>query len=93
MDTFRLNLSMIVFLMAFTSTIPQIWHTIKSGSTGDFNGWNLFLNLVVNILLMLHGVYSSDIGITALGGWFVIYWLILLRYKIKGNTGILTREN
>ncbi len=79
---FPANLSMLVFMIAFVATIPQLWYTVRTRDTQSFNGWNLFLNLVTNALLAAHGYFTRDVGILALGTWFTLFWLILLTYKV-----------
>jgi uncharacterized protein with PQ loop repeat len=77
------NLSTLVFMIAFVATIPQLWHTMRTRDTRAFNGWNLFLNLVTNALLAVHGYMTGDVGILALGAWFAVFWLVLLSYKVR----------
>lgn len=84
------TLSTIIFIVSFSATLPQLIQTISTGTTRDFNGWNLGLNLITNILLAVHGYLQRDSGLTAIGVWFGFYWSVLLGMKWrnmrKGDT-------
>jgi uncharacterized protein with PQ loop repeat len=75
------SLSPIIFVISFGATLPQLYQTLKTGLTRDLNLVNLFLNLLTNILLGIHGYITEDIGITAIGVWFSFYWAVLLGLK------------
>lgn len=75
------SLSPIIFVIAFAATLPQLYQTLQTGLTRDFNVPNLALNLFTNILMGIHGYMRADIGLIAIGIWFSIYWSILLALK------------
>lgn len=75
------TLSTIIFFVSFSSTVPQLAQTLSTGTTRDFNLWNLVLNLITNLLLSVHGYNIADTALMAIGIWFSIYWGILLGFK------------
>lgn len=75
------SLSPIIFVIAFSATLPQLYQTLKTGLTRDLNYLNLALNLLTNILMGVHGYMRADTGLVAIGIWFSIYWSILLALK------------
>jgi uncharacterized protein with PQ loop repeat len=75
------TLSTIIFIVSFSSTLPQLAQTLSTGTTRDFNLLNLVLNLITNLLLSLHGYNIADTSLMAIGIWFSIYWGILLGLK------------
>ncbi len=77
------SLSSLIFIIAFSATLPQLYQTLKTGLTRDLNFVNLALNLLTNILMGIHGYLRGDAGLLAIGVWFSLYWSILL--ALKGN--------
>jgi uncharacterized protein with PQ loop repeat len=80
-----MSLIYITFAIFFISTLPQLQQTIQTGETRDLNWLNLFLNVLGNALLAIHGYLQGDKGVALLGGYFVIYMSTLLYYKSKEN--------
>jgi len=76
-------LTFIILIISFFATVPQLQKTISSGSTGDFSFATLFMNILTNALLGVHGYLTRDMGILAIGAWYFIYWLILIAYKLN----------
>jgi uncharacterized protein with PQ loop repeat len=76
-------LTSIILVIAFAATLPQLYQAFKTESTGDFNSVNLFLNMIANALLGVHGYITRDNGILALGVWFTIYWSILFGIHLR----------
>jgi hypothetical protein len=77
------SLAFVILVISFFATVPQLRKTIYSGSTGDFSSGTLFLNVLTNVLLGVHGYLTNDIGIMAIGIWYFIYWSILTSYKLN----------
>jgi hypothetical protein len=75
-------LSTILFVVSAAATVPQLYQTLTTGQTRDFNVWSLILNMITNILLGLHGYFTGDIGLFLVGTWFMIYWSILFSFKV-----------
>jgi len=78
-----MSLAYAIFAIFFISTLPQLQQTIQTGETRDLNRLNLVLNTIGNLLLGIHAYSQGDLGITALGFYFVGYYAILLYYKSK----------
>jgi hypothetical protein len=76
-------LSNVIFLIAFSATIPQLYQTVSTGKTRDLNVWNLGLNMFTNVLLGFHGYYQADFGLLAIGVWFTLFWGTLLALKVN----------
>jgi hypothetical protein len=77
------TLSTALFVVSASATVPQLYQTLTTGQTRDFNVWSLILNMITNILLGLHGYFTGDTGLFLVGTWFVIYWGILFGFKVK----------
>jgi hypothetical protein len=77
------SLSSLIFIIAFSATVPQLYQTLSTGLTRDLNFTNLVLNLLTNILMGVHGYLRGDVGLIAIGIWFTMYWSTLL--ALKGN--------
>jgi len=78
-----MSLAYVIFALFFISTLPQLQQTIQTGETRDLNRLNLVLNTIGNLLLGIHAYNQGDLGITALGFYFVGYYATLLYYKSK----------
>ena len=81
-----MSLAYPIFALFFISTLPQLQQTIQTGETRDLNRLNLVLNTVGNLLLGIHSYSQGDLGISALGFYFVGYYSVLLYYKSKENS-------
>jgi hypothetical protein len=77
------TLSSTLFIVSASATVPQLYQTLATGETRDFNVWSLVLNIITNILLGTHGYYTGDTGLFLVGAWFVIYWTILFAFKVR----------
>ena len=73
----------VILVISIAATLPQIYQTRTTGSTGDFNRVNLILNLATNILLAAYGYQKKDWGIFTLGAWFSGYWAFILSVNIR----------
>ena len=79
----RNHLAFVILVISFFATVPQLQKTISSGSTGDFSLATLVMNVIINGLLAIHGYLTSDMGILAIGAWYLVFWSILTAYKLN----------
>jgi hypothetical protein len=78
-----MQLITVILVISIAATLPQIYQTLTTGSTGDLNRVNLILNLITNVLLAAYGYQKHDWGIFTLGAWFTGYWSFLLLINIR----------
>jgi hypothetical protein len=76
-------LAFTILVISFFATVPQLGKTILSGSTGDFSSSTLSLNIVINLLLAIHGYLTKDWGIMAIGVWYSVFWSVLMGFKLN----------
>lgn len=76
------HLSTLATLIFVSATIPQLVQLYRTKDASDFNVYMLALNMVGNLLLMLHGFRSGDYGILALACWGFLYNCLVLAYKL-----------
>lgn len=69
------------FFVTAAATLPQLHQTLTTGQTRDLSIWNLVLNMIGNLLIGLHGYFTRDYGLIAIGIWFTAYWSILFSLK------------
>lgn len=77
----------LLFVISFVATIPQLYQTLTTRETRDLNLWNLILNLITNILLIIHTWIQRDTMLFSVGVWYTFYWLTLLSIKLRNITG------
>jgi hypothetical protein len=73
--------SFLIFAIAASATLPQLWQSTTTNLTRDLNRWNLVLNIAANALLGAYSYYIEEWGFVAIGVWFSAYWSYLLFLK------------
>jgi hypothetical protein len=76
-------ISFLIFAIAASATLPQLWQSTTTNLTRDLNRWNLVLNIVANALLGFYSYTIGEWGLVAIGIWFTVYWSYLLFLKGK----------
>ena len=76
-------LTWVIFVIAVVSTLPQLYQSLTTYETRDFNTGMMILSIIVNTLLTVHGYNTADRGTLLLGLWFTGYWGILLTLKLR----------
>jgi uncharacterized protein with PQ loop repeat len=62
---------------SIAATLPQLYHTISTQSTDDFNHSYVVISFFTSILFFLHGYRRKDTTVMMLAAWFFIYWCII----------------
>jgi hypothetical protein len=71
-------ISPLIFVLAFSATLPQIAKTIQTRIVGDFSTLSIVLNVLSNEARAWYGFRKGEIGFIGIGVWFSAYWAFLL---------------
>lgn len=77
------RISFLIFVIAASATLPQLYQTATTDLTRDLSLLSIYLNLAANGLLGYYSWTLGDSGLLAIGIWFTAYWAILLAYKLR----------
>jgi uncharacterized protein with PQ loop repeat len=77
-----MKLSLIAAILSILATFPQLYRTLETGLLRDHHEYTMVLSLLANLLLLIYGYQTKDIGILIIGLWFVMYNSVLLSYKL-----------
>jgi uncharacterized protein with PQ loop repeat len=77
-----MKLSLVAAILSILATFPQLYRTITTGLLRDHHEYTMGIAVLANLLLLIHGYQTKDIGILIFGLWFVMYNGVLLYYKL-----------
>jgi hypothetical protein len=81
-----LNLIWLALVVTVLATGGQLQQVIQTHEARDFNTQSILLSLLANGLIGLEAVRRGHTAIAALSAWLLVYWSILLWYKLGGRS-------
>jgi uncharacterized protein with PQ loop repeat len=78
----RINLVWIAFGVSVLSTIPQLVQIIQTKEARDFNLVSVYMALIANTLIGIEALRRGHNATIVLSLWLIIYWVIILYYKV-----------
>ena len=89
--TMQINLVWIALAVSMVATIPQLRQVMQTKEARDFNTTSILLSLLANTLIGLEALRRGYTATVVLSAWLLIYWSILLSYKLYPPRGIVLR--
>lgn len=77
-----MKLSVLAAVVSIMATLPQLYNAFQTGKLRDHHPYSLVLSLIANLLLLVHGYRTKDMGILVLGAWFSFYNVVLVYFKL-----------
>lgn len=77
-----MKLSIVAAFVSIVATLPQLYSTFQTGKLRDHHPYTPVLALIANVLLLVHGYRTKDMGILVLGAWFSFYNVVLVYFKL-----------
>ena len=77
------SLVWIALVVNLIATIPQLAQIVKTGEARDFNTTSITLSLIANLLIGMEAVRRRQPATMVLSVWLIIYWLVILSYKLE----------
>jgi uncharacterized protein with PQ loop repeat len=79
----QFNLVWIALVVSLVATLPQLLQVVRTKEARDFNTTSMLLSLVANTLIGFEAFQRGAMPMVALSAWFLVYWSILLSYKLR----------
>lgn len=77
-----MKLSILAAIVSILATLPQLYSTLQTGLLRDHHPYTPVVAFIANILLLVHGYRTKDLGILVLGAWFSFYNAVLVYFKL-----------
>lgn len=77
-----MKLSILAAIVSIVATLPQLYSTLQTGRLRDHHPYTPILSFLANILLLVHGYQTKDVGVLVLGAWFSLYNAVLVYFKL-----------
>ncbi len=87
-----INLVWGALIVSLLATIPQLAQVIRTKEARDFNTKSIFLSLLANSLIGIEAIRRGYTATTVLSVWLIVYWAILLYYKLYPPPSIVLRN-
>jgi uncharacterized protein with PQ loop repeat len=84
-----MNLVWIALVVSLFSTIPQLLQIFRTKEARDFNTTSIYLAMLSNTLIGVEALRRGYNATLVLSVWLIVYWSIILYYKLYPPTGII----
>ena len=77
-----MNLVWIALVVSLFSTIPQVLQIVRTKEARDFNTTSIYLAMLSNTLIGAEALRRGYNATLVLSVWLIVYWFIILYYKL-----------